>query len=213
MSNLTTYNNESLYVRELMKNDKNKVFIWSGSVGPNKKGLEGFVDAEFSLSTNTSWGNEVAGSSFNDLGSSFTKSFSSERFKPQELSRVTWNDSSVNGISFEIYVPTITRGENNINMAKNVFDFTLSEKSNFAHGTVFTPNRYNVGFGGEQEGTLSVKIGNWFASYSSWVMTTASLTRSKESIPGSTEPLWVKVSCSLVPCQTFYATDVKGWYL
>jgi hypothetical protein len=205
---------EMEYFLELINNPENQILI-TGRTGS----IYGFVDGETAFSTTAQYSNEAAGSGIAEAVADATNSAtniitngSEQRVKPQRLTRVTWQDSTLNALSFDIYLPTYHRDVNVMDQAMLVFDFTLPEATGL--GQVYTPNRYELNYLGRQQNLLSVRIGNWFESINSWVCTNGSFVVSKEKIMDTypSKPLYIKISVTLTPGSQFRAAEVKNWF-
>ena len=203
---------ELLYYEKIISDNKNKIFIWG-----NGKVISGFVDQEVAFSTTSTYGNELAGGdaikSVAGAGtgvSNMTGVMSDKRLLPQALTRITWQDSTLNTLSFDIYLPSHSYDVDVMEVGKLIFDFTLPEGVGSAGAAmVWVPNHYKLNADGSQTNLLSVKIGHWFKSINSWAMTSGNLTVSKEKLKGdNTKPLYIKIAVVLQPGKQFRLQEV-----
>lgn len=218
------YGDKITYYEDIISNDANKILI----LGYGGKTIVGFVDGEQVFSTTASYNNEFAGgplgsadavNSSNDMARKWSTggSMAEAVYRPNKLTRMSWQSSSFNALSFDIYVPAVTGEEDQLEQPLNMFYFTLLSEAGGVFGQTgykIIPNRYSVTQFGSQENALSVKIGNWFYSYNAWVMTSGSVTFSKEKVAGSypSKPLYVKISCVLTPAREFEYEEVASWF-
>jgi len=213
---------EISYITDLASNDENKITIanayLNSSTGGNKF-IEGFIDADTVFTTSADYSNEQIGSSMVNSVTGLAntlKGSTGYALEATNLERANWTSSTFSPISWEIFI--LAEEKNGViidpsEMGKNIFDYTLLEKQ--MTGVFHIPGRYVPSPNNtEPENACTIKIGNWFYSYNSWVITNGQLTISKEKVKGTNGiiPLYVKVSLTAKPSIHVDSALVRGWF-
>lgn len=210
---------ERTYIEQLTNNPMNQIYIMSG--GSTTETIQGFVDVEMSFGGTSSYNAETLGKGAADNANKTMASVESwmgpdaaregNRVNSVKLSRQSWQSSSLNTLSFDLFIVATKDGDNPMADGNKIWDYLLPRE--ISGLLMQTPGDYLVSQWGNQENAVSIVIGDWFRSYESWLMSTGIITVSKQKAPDGVTPLYVKMSITLTQCRDFFAEEVKSWFI
>lgn len=204
------------YIQSLLLDNSNTVFI-----GNKHEAIQGYVDGETTFGATAQYGRQSASSALDSLSKAVrqTAEYTSiidggTTFDVPNLTRVSWEGSSVNALSFSMYFIAQNEGEDLMLPVKAAFKMVLPEINKAGVlGAFSTPLGYNANQSGDQtENHLDVRIGSWFDAHG-FVMNSCTYTISKEKIDDAGKlPLYIKLDVTLMPTQVFSASVVTSWF-
>jgi len=197
------------YIQKLVSNDINRVTI-TGANGA----LIGYIEAEQMFGATASY-SPLTGNDGNETIDKATQQFNSvvgtdiARTARPINTRVGWESSAVNGLSFSLYFLSYD-GSNVMEEIAPVWDMVLPTTGGI--NSFIAPMDYMPNQKSKPKNFLEVKIGNWFFA-EGFVMESALLTVSREKIDAAgTMPLYVKLDIALKPLQIFTSDVVASWF-
>jgi len=209
---------EDFYITEISKNPKNRIWM-KGGIGT--KSLIGFIDADVQFGAQANWdvgevGAELLNKGLEKINGGKTV-MGQSNLRSIYSSMQTWQTSSFNPITMDIFIIATTDSQNVLLEANKVWDYVLPIDKGW--GIVSAPGGYTpasvlaiAGYGEGQTGQVSIKIGDWFYSPNAWVASSATLAVSKQRVKASGFPLYIKITLTLNPSRMFHAEEVKKWY-
>lgn len=196
------------YIRSMVSDPINEVIISGGGAV-----ITGYIDGEQVFGASSSYGDLMGTSgatktldkTIDQVNATLETNIG--HISTAKMSRLGWQSSSVNGLSFGLYFISMA-GENPMDKVRDIWKMVLPKSVN----PEVAPLNYRANTTGEPTGTLSVKIGNWFTAQG-FVCESALITVSREKVDkGGTIPLYVKVDINLIRVEQPDAETVQSWF-
>ena len=217
MAVITEEIDDSSYIRQLTKYSDNQILITTQSP---TEAITGFVDADIVFGANSTYNPESVSSSAAAAMDSMSKTTfdnigSNKRTNSVKLSRQSWQTSSFNSLTFDLFIISINDSSiNPLHEGIKIYDYLLPRQDgDYYGGTMIVPNGYIVNPLGTQENAIDVTIGSWFQSIGNcFLMQAGTMEVSKQKMTDGVTPLYVKINVTLQPSRDFFAEEVKSWF-